>query len=150
MPNIRAKGQVGEREVATLFNHWTLEVRARLGLPDLDERDYPFQRNQNQSAVGGDDLTNPYNLAIEVKRQEALAVNSWWEQCLESAARTENSIPILIYRQSRKPWQIRMRGYLAYPVANSEARTVPVDVNIDIDDLQKWYQKYLTALLMLR
>ncbi len=141
--NVRAKGQTGEREVATMLNDIVKQVRVKYGYPVLNDNDLPFQRNQNQSAVGGDDLTNPYGLAIEVKRQEGLSVNTWWNQCLASALRS-NGKAILIYRQNRKPWRVCMMGML--PV-NDATYIGPVRVEIDIETFKAWFAEFVSAKL---
>ena len=66
--NVRTKGQTGEREVAKLLNAIVAKVRAKNALPKLATIDELFQRNQNQSAVGGSDLSNPLYLDIERKK----------------------------------------------------------------------------------
>lgn len=136
--NIRTKGQSGEREVAAMLNDVVQRVRVSKGLPKLEDRDLPFQRNQNQSAVGGDDLTNPFKLAIEVKRQETLSINTWWKQCVASAERSEGK-PILIYRQNRKPWRVVMTAPL--PVTESKA-IGPVQIEISDDTFLAWFAEY--------
>lgn len=101
--NIRAKGQNGEREVANMLN-----ARVLLAC-DATKQPRPqkpvIQRNQNQSAVGGSDLTNPFGIAFEIKRQENLSVNSGWAQCT-AAAEPNGFLPVLIYRASRQPWRV--------------------------------------------
>jgi hypothetical protein len=118
--NIRAKGQNGEREFADMLEAVIRKVRARLGLPPL-EKDQ-VQRNQNQSAVGGCDLTGTYCFAIEVKRQEQLAINTWWAQCLASAKEL-GGIPVLAFRQNAQPgkrtkWRIMMHADLDHTIAH--------------------------------
>lgn len=136
--NIRTKGQTGEREVANMLNDVVQRVRKERGLPPLEDRDLPFQRNQNQSAVGGDDLTNPFKLAIEVKRQEALSVNTWWKQCVASAARSDGRA-ILIYRQNRKPWRVVMTAPL--PITDSKA-IGPVRIELEVETFLSWFAEY--------
>lgn len=109
--NVRAKGQTGEREVATLLNGVVKRI--------LEERgqvlDKPLvQRNQNQSAVGGDDLSNTFEFAIEIKRHEKDSpgeVEKWWKQCLKSASESHKT-PVLIYRKNRRPWVVMMPGMI--------------------------------------
>ncbi len=116
--NPRTKGGRGEREVQAIFNTIVAEVREELGLPEYEKDDMIFQRNQNQSAVGGDDLTNPCKLSIEVKNQNNLSTGVWWKQCTTSADRPAGGIPILIYKISRKGWHIVMEPeawYAAFP-----------------------------------
>lgn len=146
--NVRTKGQSGEREIATMLNRIVAEVREYSGLPKLDTRDELFQRNQNQSAVGGDDLTNPLRLSIEVKRQEQLSINSWWKQCSESAARQGN-IPILLFRQNRKPWRCIMLIDVPISPPHSETHRYLHGVRgeIDIDRFQLWFHAYYGMLV---
>ncbi len=103
--NIRAKGQEGEREVARAMNSIVETVLTKHGITLPDK---PIvQRNQNQSAVGGSDLTNPFHLAVEVKRQEQLSVNTWWKQCC-TAAIADGAVPVLVYRRNKQAWSVVM------------------------------------------
>jgi len=141
--NIRTKGQEGEREVAKLLNGIVAAVRSESNLPAYATNDELFQRNQNQSAVGGSDLSCPMPLEIEIKRQEALSINTWWKQTVASAERTQG-IPILMFRQNHKKWRIMMYGevpllpdtfnrYLALPQCR---------VEIDPDTFKRWFKLY--------
>lgn len=142
--NIRQKGQEGEREVAKMLNEIVAQVRRDLGLHSLDTRDEYFQRNQNQSAVGGDDLSSPMPLAIEVKRQEQLSVNTWWNQCTASALRT-NSIPILIFRQNRKKWRVVMNGDIRLNPPGAPHQWIEqVRVEVDLDTFKQWFYSFAT------
>lgn len=143
--NIRQKGQEGEREIAKMLNLIVKQVRGELGLPLYETKDEIFQRNQNQSAVGGSDLSNPLSLEIEVKRQEALSVGSWWKQCVTSAERTDG-IPILIFRQNRKPWRVCL--FVEIPLQTSFNQVSDysfmsrVKAEIDIDTFKHWFRVY--------
>lgn len=106
--NIRTKGQNGEREVAKFLNDIYAEVYEELGLT-LPEKDIA-QRRQNQSAVGGSDLDNTCGYSIEVKRQEALQINTWWQQCIKSA-NEDRKLPVLMYKQNRKKWRVVLYMY---------------------------------------
>jgi len=137
--NIRTKGQSAEREIATMLNEIVCDVRKQLSMLELEPRDFPFQRNQNQSAVGGDDLTNPFGLSIEVKRQEQLSINSWWKQTVASAARTDGR-PILMYRQNRKQWKVILD--VCCFVNTDEFSLVDMRAEVSIDDFKKWFREY--------
>lgn len=139
--NVRTKGAEGEREVAKILNDIVNLQRKNLGFPQLNVEDYYFQRNQNQSAVGGDDLTSPMPLSFEVKRQEQLSVNTWWKQCVVSSERTGN-IPILIYRQNRKPWRIRMIADVPLNVGSYSAHVQGVVVEMDLESFKQWFTHY--------
>jgi hypothetical protein len=110
--NIRTKGAGGEREIADILNGAIYLTYKERGLP------YPsspiVQRNQNQSAVGGQDLVGTFGYAIEIKRQETLNINTWWKQCVASAD-TLGEEPVLIFRQSREKWRVILNAYAQAP-----------------------------------
>lgn len=113
--NIRQKGANGERELATELNVIVNQLLVKHGLP-VPEKPV-IQRNQNQSAVGGADLSNCFGISIEVKRQEQLSVNKWWEQCCKAAAKN-NEFPVLIYRQNKQAWRVVMHVLVQLPVGS--------------------------------
>lgn len=141
--NVRTKGQEGEREIARILNLIVADVRAAMKLPQYETKDELFQRNQNQSAVGGADLSNPMGLEIEIKRQEQLSVNTWWKQCVISAERT-GGIAVLIFRQNRKSWRICMEGNLPLQAAGATTYSSlgPCRVEIDMDTFKAWFRTY--------
>ena len=128
MINVRQKGQSGERAVYKLLNDEADLVRREMQLPELEKQDMPFQRNQNQSAVGGSDLTNPFGLEIEVKNCKTLSLGSWWQQTVHSAARTCGT-PVLIYKVQYKGWRARM-------LADAGGQEVLADISIE--DFRKY------------
>lgn len=134
-----AKGKEFERKLCT-------EMNIVLNLL-LMERSIPvpgvpvFQRRQNQSAVGGSDIENPFDLCIEAKAQENLAVNTWWEQCLK--ARCGAQIPFLIYKQNNKG--IKVRCYAELYVA--PGRSVWLPVTIEFGEFKSWLKTYLIMYL---
>lgn len=142
--NPRTKGQEGEREIARMLNEIYCTVLKDLNQSIPEDRDLPFQRNQNQSAVGGSDLSNPFGLSIEVKRQEQLSVSTWWIQCVESAMRTSET-PILLYRQNRKGWRCVMYADVPFDPFNrivlGSCRKLRVELNIE--DFRYWMMQYL-------
>lgn len=85
----RNKGANGERELLRLIGD-------RLGI-DLS-------RNLDQSRDGGADCLDLSGIALEVKRCESLQLSQWWNQAIRQA--TKGQIPVLAFRQSRKPWAI--------------------------------------------
>lgn len=152
MINIRTKGAVGENEVAKALNarlqqvltkhEWSAEVI--LGCSKC------IQRNQNQSAVGGSDLSNTFGLAIEIKRQEALSVNTWWTQCVVASARNKE-FPVLIYRKNHQPWTVVMFASLALPRVNDDPMvmtTLGCRVSLDWDDFLNWFGLWVERKLM--
>lgn len=105
--NGRTKGHTAERQIAKALNEIYNEVCQERGMPLPDVP--TIQRNQNQSAVGGDDLTGTMNYSIEVKRQEDLSLNSWWKQAVASAAR-QGKTPVVIFKQNRLKWRVLTVG----------------------------------------
>lgn len=139
--SIRQKGQNGEREIAALLNPIIHEVKRAKGFPENLIRDahVQVQRNQMQTANGGADLINTYNLAIEVKRQEQLNINKWWEQTCKSASSLSNKhIPILMYRQNNRKWNVVMYGLVAMSQSKVKYR-----VTIDMPSFLDWFKSYV-------
>lgn len=132
--NIRAKGQDGERDIANKLNEYVDTFCHTRGFK------FPVkplvQRNQNQSAVGGSDLTNPFKLCIEIKRQEQLSINTWWNQCLV-ASEEFGGIPILIFRQNKQKWRVIM--WLYSPQTNQYIRS-----EITWEAFCDWFYTYIT------
>lgn len=109
--NSRAKGASGERE----FAKW-LEVNLKL--------DYTPTRNLEQVRSGGSDIIDVYPFVFEVKRRENLDLQSWWIQVKHDALKfDECAIPIVAFRQNRKPWEFLIsannicvdKGYVRLP-----------------------------------
>lgn len=87
----RFKGRRGEREFLN-------KLGALIGRDDL-------YRNLDQWFRGGCDCVSLENWAIEIKRQETLALGQWWQQATGQAEAVDRR-PALAYRQSRKPWRV--------------------------------------------
>lgn len=101
----RDKGARGERELAK-------ELYDRLGIE--------LKRNLEQRRNGGYDLIGlPF--AIEVKRHEELRIKEWWIQAAHQAidaceaAGGQYIIPVLAWRQSRKPWTFMVPIFFFFP-----------------------------------
>jgi Holliday junction resolvase len=145
MVNVRQKGAGGEREIADDLNYIIYSVQKELGCDNPTMQS--VQRNQNQSAVGGADLTGTLGLSIEVKRQEQLSVNTWWEQCT-TAAKQNGGIPVLLYRQNGKKWKCVM--YFMLPLNGQNQAYIPgVRAETDYDTFKMffrtWVKRYLDA-----
>lgn len=139
--NIRDKGANGERELATILNGIITDALTAAGMP-LPSKPI-VQRNQNQTAVGGKDLVGTYDIAIEVKRQEQLSINTWWKQCVASAE-TRGERPVLIYRQNRMKWSVVMYGGLLLPgVHGGGAAMMTARVEISFNDFKIWFRHYV-------
>lgn len=138
--NVRQKGAEGEREVIRALEPIVRKVYAKLGIQAPDKN--ILQRNQNQSSVGGSDLTNTFGLAIEIKRQEDLAINAWWAQACTAASRN-NETPILLYRQNGKKWQAMMFVWTPLPAGRQRL----VRAQITWDDFLEWFEEWVTGTL---
>jgi hypothetical protein len=126
--NIRAKGATAERDIADDLNLIINMVRLELGIPVPGKQ--TVQRNQQQSAVGGCDLVGTFGLAIEVKRQEALSIGTWWAQCVKSAE-TLDELPVLLFRQNKAAWRCMISVQVPMPGSSSHIVTraeIPYDV----------------------
>ena len=138
--NIRAKGACGEREICDVLNSIIQDTMRILKFPskEVEAAGRTVQRNQNQSAVGGNDLTNTFGLSIEVKRQEQLAINTWWDQCL-AAANRNNEHPVLLYRQNGKKWRCVTIAYLELP----NAKFTKVRVEMEFEEFKSWFHGWV-------
>lgn len=135
--NIRQKGAGGEREIADDLNVIVNSIYADMGL-GLPPKPV-VQRNQNQSAVGGKDLVGTFGLAIEVKRQEALSINTWWKQCATSALELEEK-PVLLFRQNGKKWRCIMLVDL--PIQDDGRAFVTVRAEIEYDAFKSFFRTW--------
>lgn len=148
--NIRTKGATGEREVATMLNTIVTEVATAMGFPpeQVAAAAKCIQRNQNQSAVGGCDLTNVFGMSVEVKRQEQVSLGTWWKQCVDAAKRNDE-LPVLIWRQNRKPWRVRTYGWLALPGGEpgQYTRQKMIVADFDVDTFKVWFAQWVRGRL---
>lgn len=151
--NVRTKGAEGERQVAKALNTriQTVLMKQQWSAEIIDACLKCVQRNQNQSAVGGCDLNNVFGLAIEIKRQEALSVNSWWSQCVAAAGRNRE-FPVLVYRQNHQSWNVVMYGSLALPSLNdpspNHSGSMSARVEISWEDFLRWFEQWVERKLM--
>lgn len=147
--NIRQKGAEGEREIVKMLTPIVIEVMTSLDFPAdrIEIASKSIQRNQNQSAVGGCDLSNVFGMSIEVKRQEQLAIGSWWQQTLAAAERN-NEIPVLMFRQNRKPWRIRTYGFLHTPGREGGWSSVQAIVEFNEETFKMWFREWVHAKLL--
>lgn len=145
MVNIRQKGASAERDIYNALNPIIQSVMRELNFPEMQilAAANCVQRNQNQTAVGGNDLTNTFGLSIEVKRQEALSINTWWKQTLEAANRNKEH-PVLLYRQSRQAWKCITYGMVISP----SGFAIQTRVEISWDDFLRWFAMWVRDKLM--
>lgn len=140
--NIRQKGQQGEREVCDWLNAIAWRVLRDEGLQ------YPskpiFQRNQNQSAVGGSDITNPVQMCLEVKRQEQLDLNAWWKQCC-TAAEKFGGRPIVLFRQNgKRKWRVLLEASVTYQCGHAQS---PMRAEISHEDFETFAYNWMRQMV---
>lgn len=129
------KGKQGEREVAALLNPIIHEVRREFGQSEevIMNPHNQVTRNYSQSAHGGNDLVNTFGLSIEVKRQEALNVNTWWKQTVR-AAKVAGHDPVLMYRKNNDRWHVMMMVDLPMTIGKK------VRAEILVSDFLEWFK----------
>lgn len=147
MVNARDKGQGGEREIADMLNYIIYSTMKKMAYPEAEclKGMRTVQRNQMQSAVGGNDLTECMGLSIEVKRQEALSIPAWWRQTVAAAERNKE-VPVLMYRQNRKSWHVRLPIWIPLP-ANPFQGQVAVVGEVGIDEFKAWFAAWVETKL---
>lgn len=127
--NVVTKGKAGEREAVKLIQPWVNEVYASLDMqaPDL-------LRNQMQTAVGGYDIVGLNWLALEVKRQEQLSLNAWWNQVTKACK--DGQVPVVMFRQNRKKWRFLITSWLhTGGQGHMECRC-----EVDSDTFERWFK----------
>lgn len=145
--NIRQKGHGAEREVATLLNGILILTMREMGFPEetVVKAATSVQRNQNQSAVGGGDLSNTFGLCIEIKRHETLQIETWWKQC-EASAKRNSEWPVLLYRQNNRAWRCVTYVTMSFPDGSGRG-LYPVRADISYSDFQSWYRHWIKTKL---
>ena len=125
----RDKGQRGERAVAKLLQPVIDKVK--------HDGDIQIVRNLDQTRDGGYDLKGVPWLAMEVKWQETLCVNTWWKQTIRQA--DDDQVPVLIYKQNRKSWKVLMMGY----VEIADGKRIKTRVQISLEAFLIWFEQKL-------
>jgi hypothetical protein len=147
--DVRQKGAEGERQVIKMLTPIIQQVMRDMEFPQekVDAALKMVQRNQNQSAVGGNDLSNTFGMSIEVKRQEQLAINTWWAQC-EAAAARNNELPVLIFKQNNKPWRFITLGFLHVPAERGSWTSLRTRVEFNEEAFKKWFAEWVRGQLL--
>lgn len=127
------KGKRGEREVVKLLQpivDKSYSLYPHFGEPPR------MQRNTLQSDRGGYDIVGLEWMALEVKYQETLNVNQWWKQTIRQSGADQE--PVLIYRQSYKPWTVVIRMHKAIGDKTFYCRSV-----IKVEDFLLYFEHRL-------
>jgi|TARA_R110000764_G_scaffold1960_2_gene8550 hypothetical protein len=136
--NSRTKGANGERQVVHLLQPIINEEYELAGLaPPL------LQRNQMQSHQGGYDLVGIDWIALEVKFYKEVTeahITKWWKQCWDQA--TNGEMPVLIYRQNKGKWKVRMNVALQLGESSKQIVTPAI---ITVDAFTHWFRYRIKA-----
>lgn len=120
----QCKGARAERAAIDLLQPIVDRVYTELGM----EQELPrLQRNTLQADGGGCDIVGLAWMALEIKHQETLHVNQWWEQCVRQAK--SNQEPVLFYKQNNVKWKVMMRGLLT--TGGAQNVRCPVEVSME-------------------
>ena len=126
----KAKGSAGELEAAKLLTSWAKDIGVSLDL----------SRNLEQVRAGGADVNGVPNLEVEVKRQETLNVGAWWRQVCRASDKS-GKVPLLMYRQNRRPWFFKVRQVVA--VYGISTGALYLDFTMDETQAKKWFQYHV-------
>ena len=149
----RVKGKSGEYEVIAMLKPVVDKVYKKYAseVPLLE-------RNSLQTNKGGSDIAGLPWLAIEVKRQELLNLNVWWEQAIYSTKKGQ--VTVLVYRQNRGKWRAQLLAALPLnfnrPNEKLEFMNLdcgnpePIKVDITIEDFLDWFEQKVEYELLLQ
>ena len=102
-----AKGAQGERDVLAAFRDVMRNVEDELTHDGhkIVARSGFATRKRLEKGTSNRDLGNIPLIAIEVKRNEKLAVSAMFAQALKQTDAGE--LPVLVYRRNREPWTVK-------------------------------------------
>lgn len=127
----RNKGKKGEREVVGILQPTVDDVYRSCGLlPPV------LQRNQNQSHLGGCDIIGLDWLAVEVKLDKSLAVDTWWEQTLRQCGQQQS--PVLFFRRDNVKWRVR-----SFVTMQSGGVWLTMPAVLSVEDWMRWFRARL-------
>jgi len=124
----RNKGQRAEREVCDLLQPLVDKVYSEFGYVGVQVP--KLKRNLAQTQDGGYDVSGLVWLSLEVKHQEKLQVDLWWQQTLDQTGAGQTSV--LFYKQNRVKWLVRIECWV--PVGSSFAEghiRCPGDIKLE-------------------
>ncbi len=131
----RDKGQRAERAAIALLQPVVNEEYAKRGL------DAPrLQRNTLQSDKGGYDISGLLWLGLEIKHQETLAIEKWWEQTVRQAK--AGAEPVLMYKQNNIRFRARIMVHV--PIFRSHQHLALVS-DIDLESFLIYFRARLSA-----
>jgi hypothetical protein len=126
----QCKGQRAERAAIELLQPVVNDIYSSLGMEQVK-----LQRNTMQADGGGSDIAGLEWLALEIKHQETLHINQWWDQCVGQVKhKVKNGIeyqqePVLFYKQNNVKWRVMMYGLLT--TGGNQNIRCPVDITME-------------------
>ena len=129
--NSRAKGQRAERQAIAVLQPIVDKVYREMGIEPP-----ALERNLMQSMKGGHDVVGLDWMALEIKHQETLHIEDWWSQAVWQAG--DDKIPILMYKQNRALWSVRLLVRLKTPHNNVVCPGI-----ITLDAFLVWFELHL-------
>lgn len=133
----KQKGAAGEADILVRLQQIAAKVYIEKGLPPPE----PYRGRHGIDVRG-----IPY-IAPEVKRHEPMngaaellpsQIDKWWEQAKSQAG---SKLPVLFYRMNRRPWLVRMYGYIEI----DSATRIRCPVDISYEAFAAWYDLRVRA-----
>jgi hypothetical protein len=137
----RNKGARCEREVIKLLQPVVNEVWTQVFGERVGEWEIPkLQRNTLQSDEGGFDIVGLQWLALEVKHQEKLQVEKWWEQTVKQAKGKLE--PVLWYKQNNVKFRVRIWGSI---FVHSDGGHIHEVIEMSVESFLVYFEKRLRS-----
>ena len=88
------KGSGGERELA--------DILRKRGYPVY--RTYASGAGREKGDLGNFRVNDDFLFHVEVKRQERISLQSWWNQAEKDCP--PEAEPLVVFRRNREPWRV--------------------------------------------
>lgn len=128
MPNSRAKGRRGERQVLGLVHPWWMQVEPCEFAVTPQSGGFSTRKVRGEFKIAGDLMTTarrwPFTVEVKWRERWSLArladgkpspVWGWWHQVQESAEQERDAKqrgggePMLWFKKNRQPWMVMLR-----------------------------------------
>ena len=127
----------------SLIGTITREIKEECGIDSenilkIEGPFYDFEWMKGESKI------REFVYAVEVKNHATLQVNTWWKQCVASAAES-GRIPVLMYKVERKGWKVVMcLNPAVYDVAEFQhyIRKEPIRCTIELEDFREIFRAH--------
>lgn len=148
----RNKGMNGEREIVRMLQPHVDTIYSKYGILEIPL----LERNTLQCNQGGSDIAGLDWMALEIKRQEIVHLEKWWEQTTQQCK--THQVPVLLYRQNRGKWRCQLHGALLSNFAFAhnlhidaiQQNIVITKVDISIESFIDWFVNKVEYELLLK